>query len=406
MMFKNKEKLIRVTTADHLTTRGYKNTYFYAACFGLFYIFYILFYFQATANLSAIETPYISDLPSHIEFAKTLFIDRKISYPLFHIYIFILNRLPVINLYTGSALVLATSCIATILLIRWAFRKSWGGNEHLYLIDVLSVSLVFVFNLYIPSYSNYIYLFIGGFNIWHNPTYLLMKPLAVLSFFAFIIAYDKYSRKEKYVRYIIAFAVITVICTLAKPSYAFVFLPALAIFLLCELVCVRTKSIKFCAWVALSIIPVVVLMYFQSRITFNPKNAGIIFKFGGEWSNSIKNVIIPILLVNAFSIFVFVFGGFKRIISDKKYLLAALSALVGCMQFYLLAETGLQAGAGNFAWGYYIGAFLFFMISTYNFIFEMKMKPTLRNVGTCIFTLQLATGIYYFVNILFGRLYF
>ena len=367
----------------------------------MFYIFYLLFYFQATTTTQQ----YTSDLPAHITFAQNLFSTSKVSYPLFHCLILILNMLPFINLDSGAAIVLGVSCICTSIIIRWAFIKLCHKNKSSYLIDALSICLIMVFSLYIPSYSKNIYYAIGGINVWHNPTYLAVKPFAVLSFFLFVFLYDKYMAKEKYMKNLLGFAVITFLSALAKPSYIFVFLPALAIFLIIELIVTKFKTFKFSLWITLCVIPSLILLYYQFASSYGSQHGGIIFKLGGIWSNNLKNVIVSIILVNCFSLYVLIFGGFKDIIRDKKYLLAVLTALAGGIEFFLFTEYGPMANCGNLAWGYFIGALIFITISAYKFFFEAKQNTFFRNIGLGIFTIQVITGIYYFTTLLMGNSY-
>jgi len=389
------------TTKDYFSGPGYKNTFFYTGCFLLFWIFYLLFFFQATTN----SAKYASDLPAHIAFSKDLLHCRQIGYALFHFSIFILDKLPAINLYSGSALLLSASCVLCILLIRWYFRSKVKATQSMYWIDALSITLVFVFNVFLPSYSPYIYYLIGGFNIWHNPTYLFMKPFALLSFIFFVQAYDKYRNQEKYLKTAILFFCVTIVSIFAKPSYALMFLPALALFLVIEFIKRAKQAWKFCIIISAFTIPIVILMYFQSVIVFQDTKTGLIFDPGGEWANSISGVIIPILLVNAFSVFVLCFGGWRQILSDKVYQLSFLAFTSGCLQFYTMAEIGSQ-GMANLAWGYYMGAFLLCVTSSFNFFFKMEMKPAIRNIGFGIFGIQLVSGIYYFSCLLFGGFYF
>jgi hypothetical protein len=360
---------------------------------------------QATTKTAA----FASDLPTHISFATVLFTTRLSSYPLFHLLILLLDKLPFINLFTGSALVLAVSSIGTALIIRWGFIKLWNKNQSCYLIDVLSICLIMYFNVYLQPYNQYIYYPIGGSNVWHNPTYIVLKPLAVLSFFIFVLMYEKFRKKEKYVIDLILFAVVLFLSALAKPSFISIFLPALAIFLIVELIASKFKTFKFSCLIVLSLLPVIALLGYQFLANFTGTTgggSGIVFKLGGEWSNTLKNTIIPIILVNAFSLYVFIFGGFKETFHDKKYLLGTLTMFAGCLEFYLLAMTGSMAGSGNFAWGYYIGAVIFMVISAYKFVFEMKLRPVIRNIGLGILTIQLITGVYYFTTLLMGKFYF
>ncbi len=264
---------------------------------------------------------------------------------------------------------------------------------HSYTLILITLSIIIIGPLCIPWYDKIIFLGQGSPNIWHNVTLWTVKPFALLSMI-FII---KAIQTEKNLYYI--FTVLTLVTSLfAKPSFAIMFLPALAIFTLIK----KIKDKQFLIfYIILGTISVGILLY-QFTHTFSNGDSKVIFDFLGVWSQSTQNIPISIVLALAFPMFFVLLE--SKIIHDDYILLSWLQIFIGILFYAFFAQTGKYYAHGNFAWSYVLAMSLLYLFSIVIF-FEIYKQLHIfkRYMLLSLLTIQVLIGLYYFVRILQGQ---
>ena len=127
----------------------------------------------------------------------------------------------------------------------------------------------FFVNIVMPCYirglSDGRYIGMESANIWHNSTYIVMKPLALICIILYVDLMNSYQERLS-VRKWFLFSIALVICTGVKPSFLVTFAPMMAIFLLLDLI--RGIPFKKVFLFGLTVIPSLLVILFQNAVLF------------------------------------------------------------------------------------------------------------------------------------------
>jgi hypothetical protein len=229
----------------------------------------------------------------------------------------------------------------------------------------LALSIVTPITLFRPDNGFYWgYIFI---TVYHNPTYLLLRPLAVLLTLAAVWSF----RQRLTAFRLVALILLTIFATLAKPNYTLCLLPALAL-----VAAYRVWKRQRIVWALLATCLLVGggTLMIQYLLTFTA---------GGLRSSQMAFVplyhfishpspvwLLPKLVLSIlFPLCVYLFY-FRQARRDLRLNLAWLSFIIGAAYAYLLEEItrGRVAGSGNWLWGAGISLFILFVCSTLFFV--------------------------------------
>jgi hypothetical protein len=203
-------------------------------------------------------------------------------------------------------------------------------------------------------------------NVFHNPTMVLLKPLAMLSFGYAVAAL--WPQQGQSVRTFIPCALLSVACALAKPNYTVCILPAL-VFVAAK----RAASRSPIDWRLLILgflLPASATLMLQYYWTFSdsqipgvlPGNSHIVFAPLAVMSQHSSWLAVKLLLSLLFPISVLA-TNFRRVREDSALMLAWVLFAVGAGMMYLLAESGPRMIHGNMLWGAQIAVFILFVQS-------------------------------------------
>ena len=208
-----------------INQKANKTRFVWIFCVILTFLYAMLLFFayKPLASPDATET----DLPAHIKAG----IEDKSVYSLTYIILGLLWRLPHGSCFIALflALFLCLSVLFTFILL-----KKLVGNVQNHWLYIISLILNIYMPLYIPIINKDMYLGMLSFNLYHNPTYITMKPFAILSLFLFIQIREKILEKELDVSKYILFALALFIATWFKPSFAFGFIPCVILAVLID----------------------------------------------------------------------------------------------------------------------------------------------------------------------------
>lgn len=385
-------KLLPIST--HISTALSVSLYL---CFA--YTFHYLFHLQAYASMAQ------SDLPQHLSIIND-FINSSyyIPHPMFHITVYCLSLLTGMHIAETAPVVMTAAALITIFTAQKLLTEKSNPLQLL-----IAASTLFVIAVYLPFYNKHMY--IGQFspNIWHSPTMLLLKPLALAAFYFFVRSFELPENKKRL--YLLAGSSLLLLSTMTKPSFVIVFLPATVIYLL---LFKRGRNRQYGALSLFAAPSVMMLAYqylrtYQSSETASYFHDKIIFSFFGVMKLYSPSIIVSTLLVLAFPLSV-LFAA-RKIIADNQYLvLAWLTTLIAFLQAAFLAEQQKFA-QGAFCFGYVISLFLLYFFSakeSLSWFSEGNSGISLRAKTTVafIYLLHLVSGIYYFYILLKGGSYF
>jgi hypothetical protein len=308
--------------------------------------------------------------------------------------------------YDISALiVIIISFLATFFIVLLDFYR---GNQSItdrskrYIIMVFSFVVLLVGPLFLFTYPDRQYFgYITG-NPYHNPSFLVMRPLALL-FFLFICKrlYEKSNWLDIFLG-----SFVFILATLAKPNFTLSFIPSVFItVMLLRFREIKKINIKLLI-IAMVVVPVSVLlaqytiMYTGNqgdRIIFSPFQAILIQvpNIGSVVFFTILSIVFPILTLLLY---------WKTVRNELPFQLAWVNFGVSILMAYLLAEQS-DTGSINFWWTPMIAVFLLFIVSIRHYLkeilstIELKRKANIKEIVLGGFlSLHLICGILFYIS--------
>lgn len=294
----------------------------------------------------------------------------------------------------SAFLVTLFSILSTTFILYWIFRRKIGPWPSSILAIGLNIAGPLAFLVLKDSqfYFGYIW-----FSVYHNPTYLLLKPFAILTFYFSIEALEN---KKASVLKITLVALLSLFGTFAKPSYIICLLPSLAIVALIKFIRKQTINWKYLFFGI--IIPQLLLLLGQFWLTYSgvaSDSSHIIFAPFAVMNNFSNNLLEKFILSILFPLIVTAFY-WKEAINDMKMKTAWLSFGFGAFVTYFLAESGKRLTDGNFLWSGEITIFILYF-SCVVFLLENGFKQENQTKKWIIIILGSLClffgGIYYFL---------
>jgi len=242
---------------------------------------------------------------------------------------------------------------------------------------------------------------VGGYiwtNVYHNPTFLLLKPFALLQLFYSIKIFTENKSDWKS---ILATAIVSAIAVFTKPNYILCLLPAL--FLLALIWLWRNKSFDWKRLVFGIGLPSLAILIWQFIFTYSSNTNDHIsfapFTVMGSYSNNLfpkflLSIALPLIITIVY---------WKESIKDIRMQLGWLGFGMGLIFTYFFAESGSRFGDGNFIWCGEITLFVLFVCSIL-FVAEKKF-PVKGNFGRWLILssgfLHILIGISFYYYLLF-----
>jgi hypothetical protein len=289
---------------------------------------------------------------------------------LFHLLVLAVYRASPDLMLTGAASTVALAgYLAGSLAIYWLFSALVGRAASyrtglLYAALSLALMLVMPINLLTPT-NRYLGYFIP--HAYHNPTMVVLKPLALAVFYASARLFDARPLSHP-IAFTAGAAAATLASLLAKPSYVMALLPALV--LLSVHARWRGATVHWRPLAYGIVLPAVVGV--GAQIVFVSRNVrrGFVLAPLGvfhEWARILnpaadQNLLLKLVLSVLFPLAACWCG--RRLARGAPYLgLAWLTFGVGAAYSYLLAEAGADIGFGNFTWCGQVSVFVLFVAS-------------------------------------------
>lgn len=304
-----------------------------------------------------------------------------------------------------------TACVVFLFIKDWfkngekPFQRSWGFAL------ILSIILLFVTAIYAPWFNPQVYLGQGSPNIWHNPTYIAVRPLALIC----VIYFNRFiNERTPKAKDIVVLSLLVFISVLLKPSFIAVFLPACLVFAVIDYFFNEKDAVLEIKRLSIFILPCIAALFIFLRMFVLPNDllatrqsshAGIALSFFEFASRYSPNVFISLVLAMAFPVFSIIVLRRQIFKRGGKYVFPFIFFAVGLMEYAFVNETGDRGASGNFSWGYYLSLFIAWVYFLPLFIQESlkgRMSLTVRILGYVLICLHLISGIYYFFALLTG----
>lgn len=347
----------------------------------------------------------LSDLAPHVQAARTLFTGTRIysitpqrtieiSYLLFHLLTWLAARILGGSYELAAASVLTLMNLLQLYLMR-RISRAFLKDRYSALDDWLLLGILFMTAL---PLTGRLYLPQGSGAIWHNPTYITMKPFALLEFYCLIrILYLDAQTSWKDT---LLFAGSCLLSCFAKPSFTIVFFPAAGLITLAELIRHHDRL----QWqrslaLLLGVLPTVGLLLWQYSLTMSGSVSTVV-KFGTFLNLSPVQALLATVSVIALPALSLLLEG-RKAANPSAVLMTSAVFACGWLQYYFLQES--EFAHGNFAWGYFFCIFLAYFV-TY---LEVRQQPEIRNIKWIYagYGIQILAGLVYFMKVFLLRSY-
>ncbi|MNR80366.1 hypothetical protein D3C72_110880 [compost metagenome] len=259
------------------------------------------------------------------------------------------------------------------------------------------------------------YLGYVAFGVYHNPTLIVLKPLALALFLVVVRAFQGMSPLPAWL--LPVSGVLVLLSSLAKPSFAICLVPALGVAAL--VAWARKRKVNW-SLIGVVMASLLLVLAFQFGFTYwmaGDNTASYLKELGGGLSKS-KIVWMPFFVIGYWS--KFLLGKFllslifpltvllcygRRMLQDSTNLLAWLCFGFGAGYMYLLAEAGNRIVDGNFFWS---GSTTLFILFTTSMLFLLRQRPV-EQVGVArrawltywlchaAFWVHVAAGVYFYL---------
>lgn len=431
----------------HIFTKGYNTDVSFHIALAIFYqekvltnLSHVGFHVALLEGTSFLAAFRIGDfLISHnlpIEAMKTLFFDyasimaERNEINIRASSVLTLSDSMIINYHITAAILFSFFITLSTLVIYLLLRKFVAADFPHFAYAAMAVMLIVVTPVYVPFFNRHFYIGQGSPNVWHSPTYAMMKPLAYLGFLLFFEIFGK----VRPLKFEVLFVLILISGIIIKPSFALVFIPSAFLFLLITDIYNIRNIFHFIALC----VPVAGVLLYQSRIAYG-QSSKVILDFMGVWSICSPSIPFSILRSLLFPLTVLIIFCLRRRPFNDSYplLLAWIMAVVSLLQVMFLAESGPRYSDGNFFWGWNISLdmlFIFSVVELMRFSKEiffahgsMPNRHSLRDdvyrlssefrthqrkdvvalsICTSAFMFHLVSGCYYILRIYSGQGYY
>lgn len=321
--------------------------------------------FRGQASLDNVK--YMSDLPAHILAG----LSSKGSYSLMYIILGFLWRFPYHSCLISLFLITLTllSIYFTFVLLRNLLPKV--KNENLYAAALVCNMYMPIF---LPFFNDYRYMGMPSFVLYHNSTYIAMRPFAILSILVFIKLREKYALEKINFEEWLVFAFLMFVTTWFKPNFMFGFAPCMLIIMIVDFIKGHGKNVLNYIIFGSTVFPSVFLMLWQQKQLFNEDaGAGLGFSFFLVWGSYARHPLISIIQALAFPLVVLAFN-YKDLLKDKVLRFGWLFTILNLSIFAFINENGSRKLHGNMGWGALFAVGVLFIISMYKFISTLHIK--------------------------------
>lgn len=312
--------------------------------------------------------------------------------------------LPVSDIYWSGALVMTLTYVVLAVLLYWQLLRVSHTPSWRWIVAVaaLTMALLLVTPITFFTPDN---LYLGYFtsHVYHNPTIQLMKPFSVALFFAVLPVY----RNEGGVswRWIPAYALLTVLSLISKPSFIMAFVPALGVITLVRMI--LRQPIRWPVLIGGIVLPAMGILVVQTLTWTNGGGITVDFlRVFHEWTlhyepNADQFLVGKLLFSVAFPLVAYLLY-WRKASRDLLFNLAWVIFAVAAVYAYFLVDLTVIA-AGDFAWSAQIGVFVLFIAAAHFLLRQFHETPfatwrLLRpGLALLVLALHVVAGVHWYL---------
>ena len=242
------------------------------AALALFAAAMVWLHYQQLCATGRGEDPYTSDLGQHLHFAQSGLIYSATS--------LLIGPAYAAGGKLGIALLLAVFHLAAVVVFAWGLKAAlpeWSLPARLLASFVVNLAQA----VYIPR-GGYWYQGTVTGTIYHNTTYIMLAPFALLAVLWFYRAWQGIDGRIDLRTWLIYSAFLTA-ATAFKANLIFAFAPALLVLLIADFIHTRTKNIGNEVLMGCSVFPGVGLCILEANVLFNEEGSGLRLIFTTEF---------------------------------------------------------------------------------------------------------------------------
>ncbi len=324
----------------------------------IFAIMLTWLHYQQLCSSGGSTDPYISDLNLHLQFAQEGMIYSTAS--------LLIGPAYALGGRWGIAVLLAAFHLAAVGVFAWGLRPA---------VPQLPCSIRLVVSLAVYL-AQAVWVPCGGYwyngtiigVVYHNTTYIMLAPFALLAVLLFYRVWHSLSSCLDLRTWSVYTALLT-IATSFKASLVFAFAPALLVLLIIDLFRTRGKNLRWEFVLGCSVLPSIALCVIQAGVLFSGEESGIrlIFTVPFEWRLMKWGVFNKDNILGLLRSFVFVVsvGVLLRRYTWRtfRYRFSLLLFAVSMAEALLLVESGDRLYHGNLWWGAFICFWVFLLES-------------------------------------------
>jgi len=361
----------------------------------VFLVSFYLFY-HMSLNLTYQTNTFLSDYPSHIRNLINIFHgDLQFPYPIWHYLVQKSSIFLPLDIITSAAFVTASVVTIYAILIYKIIHYLLSDTtvQSSLLSTLITLILLIVGPLDLPNYNMYYILGQWSPNIWYSPTFVMLKPFALLA--TFFIVKTLQNRSFKFLFITVLAAILSVF---AKPSFIIVFLPAILLFYLLRPIYLSKYNTLLISILFLSTIGSIL---FQYSLLFSESNVHILIDPYGVWSKYSPSIFLSLLLGLGFPLLYLLFYT-QRVYKNDYTLLSWIMTIISITVAILFAESGERYMHGNFFWSYATSLNLLYIFSLISFIKYFNWEESKTKIILLILVVQALLGLKYLINIMQG----
>ena len=313
-------------------------------------------HYQQLCSPGGGNDPYTSDLGQHLAFARDGMVYSTTS--------LLVGPAYALGGRWGIAVLLAVFHLAAVAVFAWGLKAAvplWSRPSRL----LASLAVYFVQAVWIPRGGYWYQGTIIG-TVYHNTTYIMLAPFALLAVLCFYRAWQGMSGKLD-VRLWLVYTLLLTIATSFKASLVFAFAPALLLLLIADLVRTRGKNLGQEILMGCSVLPSIGLCLIQANVLFADADSGMKLIFTVDfdrhamlWGPFNEAAVLGLLRSFVFVGAVGVLLG-RRAWQGFRYRFSLLVFAVAMAEALLLVESGERLYHANLWWGPFICYWVFLL---------------------------------------------
>ena len=315
-------------------------------------------HYQQLCSPGGGNDPYTSDLGQHLAFAREGMIYSTTS--------LLIGPAYALGGRWGIAVLLALFHLAAVALFARALRPAvpaWSRPARLLASLVINLAQA----VWIPRGGYWYQGTIIG-TVYHNTTYIMLAPFALLAVLAFYRAWRSMTGKLD-LRAWLVYTVLLTVATSFKASLVFAFAPALLLLLIADLVRTRGRNLWQEVIMGCSVLPSIALCLIQANVLFAEADSGMKLIFTVDfdrhamlWGPFNEAALLGLVRSLVFVAAVGILLG-RRAWSGLRYRFSLLVFGVAMAEALLLVESGERLYHANLWWGPFICYWLFLLES-------------------------------------------